>query len=103
MNGVLLSTLSNYSFVLLSDTVIPGGPTSGGDIFEYKFEFQAASTLATDTFAFSAAGSSMSLDVVSLDTSLVAAVAVPEPSTWFACLGAASVWMWRRRVARSTS
>jgi hypothetical protein len=96
INGIGIDTLPNFSFQTLENIALGG---MGGSQTDYKFEFTLPGNSALDTITFASAGSSMSLDRVSLDTSITA---VPEPTTWaaIALSGLVGAAVYSRRLKR---
>jgi hypothetical protein len=76
MQATLLSSLGTHSELSRSTINSPGGAT---DVVDTKFEFSVPGNDLSYTLNWGASGASMSLDQVSLDTSVTV---VPEPSTW---------------------
>ncbi|MBX9654394.1 hypothetical protein K2Y11_12335 [bacterium] len=95
-SSVLFNGVSAVSATLLHSEVLGG---FGGNLEDWEYVFSnVPSNLSLDTITFHAAGSSMSLDRLSVDTQ---AVAVPEVSS-FLMIGVAAATVFgiaRRRAA----
>lgn len=97
LNGVPVSALPNYSLQLINQQSY-GSFMGTTTAYDYKLEFSVLGNAASDTFTFASLGTGLSLDKISIDTSVTA---VPEPSSMIVCtlLGIPGYILLRRQAA----
>ncbi|MEM8739075.1 MAG: hypothetical protein AAGG38_11445 [Planctomycetota bacterium] len=92
LDGVLANTLADYTYIELNRVVLGG---FGGGLVDHRFSFSATGNAASHTLAWAGAASSVSQDLIAIDTR---AVLIPEPAS-IALLGMLGVLGLRQRVA----